>query len=378
MPKGKVMKFPLITTYTYLLAFLCCFLVLNTAEVSYAQTPSSQNSTIDLQTDANQDGLPDALVTAIQQVLTLDNPVSASDIDAAQRQAAIDAALTDLSARLPYATETRALQEHVRVLQEQLNHSQDQTQSEALLVELQKTQAEMQKDPNYTRTIHTLDTLFAPDSAIYQHEDASMTNHLFLPLVAQTTPGADATSTTVVTSANINAGPNFSALKRGHILLANGGGSFTTFLYVMNYSHSGTYDGGGYVYESNSDGVRLKPIANWQAKNKYVALGYDNMLNSYDQAWVLDRGKVKYKTDGSTSYNINFANKWSDSSVYCSQLVWKMNMFKNIDLDSNSLVYQAYIWLKWGINGNIMAIPAVAPDEVALSSYLTIYSKGTN
>lgn len=266
----------------------------------------------------------------------------------------------------------------MRVLQEQLNHSQDQTQSEALLVELQKTQAEMQKDPNYTRTIHTLDTLFAPDSAIYQHEDANMANRLFLPLVTQTTLWADTASATVVTAANINAGPNFNALKRGHILLANGGGSFTNFAYVMNYSHAGPYDGGGYVYESNSDGVRLKSITKWQEKNKYVALGYDNMLNSYDQAWVLDRGKAKYKTDGSTSYNINFANKWSDSSVYCSQLVWKMNMFKNIDLDSNALVYQAYIWLKCGINGNLMAIPAVAPDEVALSSYLTIYSKGTN
>lgn len=78
--------------------------------MSYAKTSPSQNSTIDLQTDANQDGLPDALVAAIQQVLTLDNPVSASNIDAAQRQAAIDAALTDLAARLPYADETRALQ----------------------------------------------------------------------------------------------------------------------------------------------------------------------------------------------------------------------------------------------------------------------------
>ena len=165
-------------------------------------------------------------------------------------------------------------------------------------------------------------------------------------------------------------------------MLINGGGSFTNFVYVMNYSHSGTYDGsdsvGQWVYESNSDGVRRKSLSKWQEKGKYVALGFDNMLNSSDQVWVLNQGETKYKTNGSTPYNYNFSDKWTDKKLYCSQLVWKMNMLKNIDLDSNALSYQAYIWLKWGLIGNAFAIPAVAPDEVALSGYLTIYSQGKN
>lgn len=35
-------------------------------------------------------------------------------------------------------------------------------------------------------------------------------------------------------------------------------------IYAMYYSHSGIYNGNNTVYESNSDGVRVRPLSSWQ------------------------------------------------------------------------------------------------------------------
>jgi uncharacterized protein YycO len=77
----------------------------------------------------------------------------------------------------------------------------------------------------------------------------------------------------------------------------------------MWYSHAGNYDGSNQVYESNSDGVRLKPLNNWQQRNNYVALGYNNKRNTSQVEGSLNWAKGKYGTNGRTPYNYNFADK---------------------------------------------------------------------
>ena len=143
-------------------------------------------------------------------------------------------------------------------------------------------------------------------------------------------------------------------------------------LYAMYYSHSGTYNGSNTVYESNSDGVRIRPLSSWQ-QGQPVALGYTRGKNLSEVTTALNWAKTKYGTDGRTPYNWNFLNKNTDSSLYCSQLVWKIHQKMGVEVDSNHWSYVAYLTAKFGLVGTTFALSAVAPDEVFLSNNVIYY-----
>lgn len=142
--------------------------------------------------------------------------------------------------------------------------------------------------------------------------------------------------------------------------------------YALYYSHSGTYNGNNTVYESNSDGVRLRPLSSWQ-QGQPVALGYTSGKSSSEVAAALSWAKNKYGTDGRTPYNWNFLNKTTDSALYCSQLVWKIHQYMGLNVDSNHWTYVAFLTARYGAVGTTFAFAAVAPDEVFLSDKIIYY-----
>ncbi len=158
---------------------------------------------------------------------------------------------------------------------------------------------------------------------------------------------------------------------------SSSGTSWLNFAYAMEYSHAGVYEK-SQVYSSNTGGVRFESMGSWQKGGYKVALAFNNRTTYNQDQTALDWAKSKYKTNGSTQYNYNYADKNTDSKLYCSQLVWKIQKYNNVDVDSNDATYLAWMYTKWGAAVAAVAWAAVAPDEVARSSNVTIYSKGTN
>lgn len=168
----------------------------------------------------------------------------------------------------------------------------------------------------------------------------------------------------------IQASVPWGSLLTGDIMHINNKKFFN--VYAMYYSHSGTYNGNNTVYESNSDGVRIRPLSSWQ-QGQPVALGYTKGKTLSQVSAALNWAKNKYGTDGRTPYNWNFLNKGTDSSLYCSQLVWKIHQNMGVNVDSNHWSYVAFLTAKFGAVGTTFALTAVAPDEVYLSSNIIYY-----
>jgi hypothetical protein len=184
--------------------------------------------------------------------------------------------------------------------------------------------------------------------------------------------GNDIGNPTVAPSA-----PSYSSLKKGDIL-AKRSGLLVLWPWAMIYEHTGNFYGNAQVYESNGDGVRLKPLSNWQTKGAYVGLGRDSKKTASQMSSAVDWAATKYGTNGRTPYNYNFVDKGTDARLYCSQLTWKINKQAGVDVDSNAWQYQAWASAVYGVWVLGIIIPAVAPDEVMLSGNVSVYSTGWN
>jgi hypothetical protein len=303
---------------------------------------SASGPTIDLAVDANADDIPDALAAEVSKVA------------ASQDKAA---AIQDMVSRLPYSAKTRALQKEAEQLQRKLMETKDEKAAQEIMAQLRDLSHQMMADPNYAKTINGLTRLFAPKN---RNVDRSGKE------------GAVAIESV-----------NWGSLWRGDVMLVRDEegklGKFTTFLYGMWYTHAGNYDGNSLVYESNSDGVRLKPLSKWQVPGQYIALGYDNKRSAAQAQTALDWAKNKYGTDGRTPYNYWYPDKNTDSRLYCSQLTWKIHNYLGVNMDSNHWQYQNWIAARWSwLIVWTVTDPAVAPDEVGLDSDLTIYSATWN
>jgi len=290
-------------------------------------------SPIDLERDDDADGIADDFAAALDRIeLSPDG----------------DAAIKEFLGRLPYSAHTRELQAEARRLQAQLAQNPHKAEAQAIVAQLQDLADAMWSDPNYSKTMEAMTTMLIPQSMRPQ-----------------------------------TMGVNWSQLTRGDVMLVrdpNGFlGWFTTFLYAMWYTHSGNYDGNSLVYESNADGVRLKPLSKWQYSGLYVGLARDNKRTVTEVQAALDWAKGVYSTDGQTPYNYFYPDKWTDNALYCSQLCWKIHDHLGVDLDSNHSRYKSWIGAKWGWWA-VWAVsnPAVAPDEMALDDDLTTYSRGWN
>ena len=162
-----------------------------------------------------------------------------------------------------------------------------------------------------------------------------------------------------------------------------------SYIYAMDWSHVGIYAGNGEVYESDThgdfdcDGVDFRDIS------KFLHDGYEIQYAQHEESGgrsrvdeALDWAEGEYGEGCETGYNWWFQNKWTDSSLYCSQLAWKV--YKNIeddydvDLDSNHWIYHTWLAMRYGhILALALAIPAVAPDEVARDGDLDYYYRDT-
>lgn len=154
--------------------------------------------------------------------------------------------------------------------------------------------------------------------------------------------------------------------------------------WAFMYEHAGLYYGVNknykvMVYEStNIGGVQFKSIDTWKARNTYVGI-YRGYVSPSKIATTFERLIAKYGQTGKTPYNYNLFNKYSDSALYCSQLVWKFYLMMGIDLDSNNPLYGAWLRLQYGDTiGNYAIQNAVAPDEIGLSTKIYRIANGWN
>lgn len=184
----------------------------------------------------------------------------------------------------------------------------------------------------------------------------------------------------VIPASFTNASPNaasFGSLKVGDIL-ARRSGWLVLWPWAMVYEHTGNYYGNNLVFESNADGVRTKALSTWKTGGQYVGLARNNKATSARMASAVTWAANKYGTNGRTSYNYNFLDKGTDSRLYCSQLSWKISQNAGVNVDSNSAWYISWVLARFGPVVSAGIIPAVAPDEVMLSSNVTVYSTGWN
>lgn len=295
---------------------------------------------LDLHTDRDRDGVPDALASAVEQLAETRN---------------YEVAVQDLLARVPYQTETYALQKEAARLNAQLEYVRSPKEAERIHTQLQEIAAKMVQDPAYVDFLSGLERLYVQQGIMVEEKRASDRGFAIQAV-------------------------NWGNLQAGDVMLVRSGKfPWTAFIYAMTYSHTGNYNGSNLVYESNADGVRLKPLSNWQVSGQYIALGRSNQRTVAQVQSALTWAKDYYHTDGSTPYNYFYPNKSTDNSLYCSQLTWKIHTHTGVNIDSNAWQYQLWIAAKWGVWAvAAVSIPAVAPDEVGLSGNISYYSKDWN
>jgi hypothetical protein len=293
---------------------------------------------INLSIDNDRDGVPDELALAVQTVLS------------AEGNEAQTTALADLYKRLPYSEETRALQDKAGQLQQELEATEDPTQAEQLIEEIRATGERMSQDEQYVTTMKALDTLLEPEG----------------PKVGDDQP-------------HLMAIPWFQA-QPGDVLGQLDLLSFPTYLYVMNYGHTGNCYNAQcqQVLESLAQGVILRsrtdPQSVWQGWGKKIVIMRDNQVSQSTIVAKMEARKNRHVNV--TPYNYLWIDKWTDSRLYCSQLTWKIHKDAGVDLDSNHPAYSIYMTLRWGWLIGLATGPAVAPDEVVLSSKLNLVGWG--
>jgi len=285
-------------------------------------------STIDLSLDQNNNQISDAVENVVENLQALPEELQRVEIES-------------FVAKLPISPETLALQERAQELSDSLSTAKTQEEAQLVLDELAKITSQLQEDPVIAKVESDLTSL---------------------------------------TGIGINANPsvsavNFATLKKGDILARKSDNQ--GFLWVMKYEHTGNFDGNGFVYESNlSDGVNLRPLSEWQSHGQYLGHARNKWASSNKMASAVVWAKGKYRDDGTTPYNLNFIDKVTDASLYCSQLTWKINKHAGFNLDSNHWRYLIEMAVRYGLWVLNIIYPAVAPDEVMLSSYVEIKGEG--
>ncbi len=306
--------------------------------MSEGDAPAGQVK-IDLQTDGNGDGLPDELVAEIEQLTAR----FATDLDKGDQQEAL-AAIAELVGKLPLSDATLDTHDRAKELLTQQAATTDPDEKSALAQQVDQLLQDAESvDPAYQVALSTVRHMAGAQSGVQASDEIA---------------------------------PDFSQLQPGDILLSRGSNVYLNWFYAQHYSHAGIYDGNGMVYESNSDGVWLKPLAKWQEPGHQVALARINNLPVEEVLAALAWAKATYKADGSTQYNHDIPDKWVEDKLYCSQLVWKIIDHAGVDVDSNDIWYLMWITTRLGPIGPDFALPAVLPDEVAMSDHLQIYSSG--
>lgn len=362
--------------------------VLGVTPASATAQDTAPAAAFDLQTDADANGLPDALEAEVQRIEGIATSMQSASTSEADQFSSLAAALGEMDQKLPYSAQTRVLQGKLNQLQAAYMEAGDESTALGIRQEMDAVEAALWQDSNYRTVIQSLEKmLIDPQTGLAPVKPVSAYRfHQYLPAVASggeafTATGADEAKTAQlgVSSTEATQGVSWSQLWRGDVMLVRSGWlPWNAFVYCMWYCHAGVYDGNNFVYESNTDGVRLKALSQWKKSGQYVGLAY-NRYTSYSQdRAALDWAKGKWRTNGTTKYNYAFWDKGTDSKLYCSQLVWKINKRNNYDLDSNNWTYLMWVYARWNYAGYATVWYAVAPDEVARDGDLYIYSGAWN
>ncbi len=226
--------------------------------------------------------------------------------------------------------------------------------AEELVRTMNSAALDRQKNSNYKRDLDHVEELGVRMFALKLEQDAT----------------ANSRNLAGVSVTNSTSSVPWGALLVGDIMHIDNKKFFN--LYAMHYSHSGIYNGNNTVFESVADGVMILPIPAWQQEQP-VALGYTRNRSHSQVIQALNWAKSAYGTDGRTPYNFNFLDKSTDSSLYCSQLVWKVHQHMGVDVDSNHWLYSLYLTTRYGAVGTAFAYLAVAPDEIYLSAEIIYF-----
>ncbi|HEY0323005.1 MAG TPA: YiiX/YebB-like N1pC/P60 family cysteine hydrolase [Pyrinomonadaceae bacterium] len=276
---------------------------------------------------------------------------------------------------LPYSDNMRRLQNEMAALTIELNQTDSAAQERQMLTSVADKSMQIQSDPAYIQNVRMLAYDLFPE----QTSLSRLYRSAILDSAGISTTSNAGASTSIVTAPparNID----YSQLQPGDIMLIRHPHALLikTVIYALYYTHAGNYLGNQRILESNEDGVRIKPLRDWQIKGACVALGRNNKKTAADVKSALEWAEGHYGSDGRTPYNYNYFDKQTDRKLYCSQLTWKIHQRLGIDLDSNDYHYLAFIGLKFGAVVALAARSAIAPDEIRYSSEVEFYSEGCN
>lgn len=357
LPKGR-------RTRTFMAVLLYLF-TLFPAHASIAQEAAAPSSdAIDLMTDADDDGVPDALAAEIARFSALaDVPADADAVQAA----AMDTAFADFAARLPFSAETRAAQADGASIMRRMSEAASPEETAALEAQLRDIEARMAADPDFVLATEAIRTLFVRQLRAKAEADGAQ----FITVSVDTGVEASAANATWPDSV-------------GDIMFINSNSSSPNFLYAMAFSHIGTFDEDDQIYDSNKgDGVRTQDLSgsNWVEDKSLIAYAYNNQKSANDVQSALQWAKNRYGDDGRTGYNLLMTRDKNDDSnpygsgfrVYCSQLVWKIHQHISSNVDSDHPTIRAFLQAYWGSIGRDVAANGVAPDEIAMDSNITFY-----
>jgi hypothetical protein len=156
------------------------------------------------------------------------------------------------------------------------------------------------------------------------------------------------------------------------------------FLWAMHYSHCGIYAKPGFVMEANVDkGVRLQSLERWQGSRAHMGFARlkPEFKNGLPPLHEIMAKAIGDWCDQDIKYNLAM---WKDAGTthgksYCSELIWMIYEEVGVDLrdDPQSDIYVEWVKATFGEwASRAFAEPAIAPDELALSSKLEFYSVG--
>ena len=345
----------------------------------YMDASAQEVVLFDMETDSDGNGIPDAFEEGF------------NDIPQAVEQGADPASvIRGFAERVPVSSATMSYREQMKTLLDSVENLNSPAEQEAAMESITNLQQQMLNgDAQLTSALEYFDKLRAEHDAEFTPPTTRSKNAESTSKAESTLETGGSATVMAVVPQDVMDDYEDEINRVGDIMFVYYDFVNPSYLYAMDWSHVGIYAGDSEVYESDAkggfdcDGVDFRDIS------KFYHEGYEIQYAQHEESGgrsrvdeALDWAEDEYGEDCETSYNWVFQNKWTDAKQYCSQLAWKM--YKNIeddydvDLDSNHWIYHLWLATKYGpVLAALLAIPAVAPDEVARDGDLDYYYRTT-
>ncbi len=388
-----------LTIVFYLLfAFIfCCFIA------GCSGKSSGSNSKFDLSTDSNDNGVPDDFEQAYEAVMKIVAGGETAGLDEDELYA-FSEALKGIQERLPYSDETEQLLDELAELTAEMMFVTNAADFASLQEQIRQKLDLLQGDNTYRMVQQSLELLRQQAAGAIQNSSASAVQSF-----SASSSTANAAALSAASAVEL---PKFELLQKGDMMFnRHAKQSALNLLYARDYGHAGIYNGNDFVYESGTAlGVSFKPLEEWKEDGMTVAFARlkDTSLQAYvpeAMLWALSEYGSGAGSNKTTPYNFIIPDKYTNAGIYCSQLLWKVFDYLEVDVDSNDPKLMVDLVLQFGTNAPgilmdkiggvavvfylpIQALGAelmprfvqvsVLPDEVALSSFVTVYNVGRN